>query len=327
MINLHHPTSSLSFSSMNNMEPKVSGLIPFMLFLLLSVESHATQPFEFIKNLQGCEKGMKVEGLHKLKNYLQVFGYLSPYPNYNDSVAPAVTDDFDDDLESAIKAYQQNYNLYVTGILDAKTVSNMVSPRCGVPDIINGITWMRPGSNKTGHHDDHQNKLIHTVSHYSLYPKTRKWTSTHHLTYAFLPNTPTECMAPVARAFQRWANATEHLIKFRHVRSYEKPDIQIGFESGAHGDGISFDGPGGILAYAFEPTEGRFLYNAAEKWSVKPTPSAFHYETIALHEIGHLLGLGHSSVKDAIMFPIIHSGSSKDLNGDDLAGFNALYGH
>ena len=46
---------------------------------------------------------------------------------------------------------------------------------------------------------------------------------------------------------------------------------------------------------------------------------------MALHEIGHLLGLGYSSVRNAIMFPSISSRTTKGLDEDDIQGIRALY--
>jgi hypothetical protein len=65
-------------------------------------------------------------------------------------------------LESAIKTYQLNYHLNVSGTLDDKAVSKMMMPRCGVADIINGTNWMRAGKNR--HHNRHGS--LHTVSHF-----------------------------------------------------------------------------------------------------------------------------------------------------------------
>ncbi|KAK1387309.1 hypothetical protein POM88_015487 [Heracleum sosnowskyi] len=48
-------------------------------------------------------------------------------------------------------------------------------------------------------------------------------------------------------------------------------------------------------------------------------------ETVVLHEIGHLLGLDHSSMEDTIMYPSIPSGVVKDLHDDDVRGIKALY--
>ena len=132
-------------------------------------------------------------------------------------------------------------------------------------------------------------------------------------------------MDPVARAFNQWASATSYFT-FSRVQRHTIADITIGFGSGDHGDGHPFDGAGGTLAHAFAPTDGRFHYDADESWSVGVTPSAHHLETVALHEIGHILGLRHSSVRGAIMEPTIARGVAKGLHGDDIQGIRALYG-
>ncbi|KAK1556746.1 hypothetical protein Q3G72_011282 [Acer saccharum] len=83
--------------------------------------------------------------------------------------------------------------------------------------------------------------------------------------------------------------------------------------------------PGQTLAHAFSPTDGRFHYDAAEPWAVGAVPGSFDLETVALHEIGHLLGLGHSQVQGAIMWPSIPAGTTKGLHRDDIEGIRALY--
>ncbi|KAK4488477.1 hypothetical protein RD792_004241 [Penstemon davidsonii] len=293
----------------------------FLLFLFMFATIQAkrdipkpkiSSPFEFLKQLKGCHKGNKTEGIHLLKNYLQEFGYLNlNHTNSKD-------DDFDDTVESALKTYQHNYHIKPTGTLDDETVSKMITPRCGVADIINGTNYMQTSNNK---HDSGSN-TIHTVAHFSFFPGNLRWPASQtHLTYAFSSNTPSGAMGPVASAFQKWASATH----FAFSQVQQNADLVIGFHRGNHGDGAPFDGPGGTLAHAFAPTDGRFHYDGDETWSVGPVSNAFDLETIAIHEIGHLLGLGHSSVPEAIMFPSIPSGATKNLHADDIQGIRALY--
>ncbi|XP_057812400.1 metalloendoproteinase 3-MMP-like [Salvia miltiorrhiza] len=296
----------------------------FLIFILLAPSGHAkrsipsgkkTSAFDFIKKLKGCHKGNTTKGIHELKAYLEKFGYLR-YPNKTQ----ATDDDFDDILESAIKTYQENYHIKPSGVMDDETISKMTTPRCGVPDIVNGTNYMQPRNrnHKSG------SSGVHVVSHYSFFEGEPKWPpSKTHLTYRFLPNVPAVAMDPVARAFQKWQSSTH--FTFARAQTDQNSDLVIGFYRGDHGDIDPFDGPGGTLAHAFAPTNGRFHYDADEQWSIGSVADAFDYETVALHEIGHLLGLRHSSVEAAIMYSEISAGQTKNLHEDDIAGIRDLY--
>ncbi|XP_057486757.1 metalloendoproteinase 2-MMP-like [Actinidia eriantha] len=296
-------------------------------FLVLPLSSHAnpsepkaekSSPFEFINHLQGSHKGQKVKDLHKLKTYLEHFGYLNHLHSQNQTHAN--DDDFDDLLESAIKTYQLNYHLKATGTLDAQTVFQMTAPRCGVPDIIDSTSLMRAG--KKRHH--HSHNTLYTVSHYSFFQGNLRWPpSQTHLTYGFLPDTTPQAISAVTRAFNQWASATH--FTFSQAQVYANANMKISFHRRDHGDGHPFEGPGGTLAHAWAPRDGRFHYDSEESWSVGAVRGSYDLETVALHEIGHLLGLDHSSVQNAIMFPTIFSGVTKGLHGDDIQGIKILY--
>ncbi|KAK4409904.1 Metalloendoproteinase 2-MMP [Sesamum angolense] len=301
--------------------------LAFLLFLALSSVANAKRqmpsdqkpsPFDFIKHLEGCHKGNNTKDIHHLKHYLHQFGYLD-YPNQ----IHANDDDFDDLLESALKTYQHNYHIKPTGTLDTETITKMVTPRCGNPDIVNGTNTMLPKSNKRQNSSSSPTS-IHTVSHYTFFPGNPRWPpSKTHLTYGFSPNTPANAIDPVVRAFGKWDSTTH--FTFSRAQNNQRPDLVIGFHRRDHRDGAPFDGPGGALAHAFAPTNGRFHYDSDETWSVAPVTNAFHLETVALHEIGHLLGLGHSSVEGAIMYARIQRGEVKNLHADDIQGIKALY--
>ena len=135
-----------------------------------------------------------------------------------------------------------------------------------------------------------------------------------------------------ARAFGRWAEVTE--LNFTNIESFTTSDITIGFYTGDHGDGEPFDGVLGTLAHAFSPPSGKFHLDADENWVVSgdldsflSVTAAVDLESVAVHEIGHLLGLGHSSVEESIMYPTITTGKRKvDLTNDDVEGIQYLYG-
>ena len=86
------------------------------------------------------------------------------------------------------------------------------------------------------------------------------------------------------------------------------------------------DGPFGILAFAYfpndinpEPIAGDMNYDSAENW---PDDTLFSGTT--LHELGHSLGLDHSDVPDAIMFPFLNG--TTELTQDDIDGIRSIYG-
>lgn len=290
------------------------------------ISKHAPQgAWEAYRNFTGCRPGENYDGLSNLKKYFQHFGYIGDAPSSN------FTDDFDDALESAIRAYQKNFNLNITGELDNATVSQVMRPRCGVADIINGTTSMNSGKSET---TNDAPSSFHTVKHYSFFPGEPRWPEgTEELTYAFDPdeNFDNATKQVFANAFNRWAEVTT--ISFSEATSYEAADLKIGFYSGDHGDGEPFDGVLGTLAHSFSPTDGRFHLDEAEDWVVSgdvtesSDSNAVDLESVAVHEIGHLLGLGHSSVEEAIMYPTISSKTRKvELAEDDVEGIQSLYG-
>ncbi|MCL7049211.1 hypothetical protein MKW94_017877 [Papaver nudicaule] len=268
-------------------------MTPFISLFLLAifpypiVSSKYFQSFDFPQQLDGCHKGQTVKSIHEIKQYLRKFGYLDVYNNHTEHED---NDEFDDILESGIRTYQFNYHLKATGKLDAQTVKQTRLPRCGVPDIVNG---KRSGKKK--HTKGGKSSSVHNVSHYSFFQGSPRWPSSKpHLTYQFsstIPVTDLKTLKTVSsRAFARWAEVSH----FTFSEATDEADIVIGFYSGDHGDGSSFDGP----------------------------------ETVAVHEIGHLLGLEHSSEPKAIMYPTILFGSLKrQLHGDDVQGIRSLYGH
>ncbi|KAJ8622745.1 hypothetical protein MRB53_031274 [Persea americana] len=162
-------------------------------------------------------------------------------------------DSFYDLLESAVKSYQYNFHLNITGQLDAATADQMMIPRCGVADVVD---------EKSG----------------------------------------------------------------KETQNVTAADIKIGFFPRSRGDNSPFDGRGGTLAHAYAPTRRWFHSDADERWPIKSSSKDFFdVESVAVHEIGHLLGLEHSTDRSAIRYPSIGGGKRVNLTSDDIQGIQALY--
>ena len=131
----------------------------------------------------------------------------------------------------------------------------------------------------------------------------------------------------VRQAFGLWASQTP--LVFTETTTRSEADILIGWASGDHGDGDPFDGPGDVLAHASYPNPYNdrqvFLhFDDDERW-VNSESRNIDLLTVAAHEIGHTLGLDHSSDPDALMYAA-YSGPHRFLSEDDIAGAQSLYG-
>lgn len=103
---------------------------------------------------------------------------------------------------------------------------------------------------------------------------------------------------------------------------------------------IGMDGPFGTLAHAYQPGTavtfpgtptigGDAHFDSAETWIdvVAGGAGGFDYFSVVLHELGHSLGLGHSTDVNAVMYPFIALNAANRILGvDDIAGITAIYG-
>ena len=95
----------------------------------------------------------------------------------------------------------------------------------------------------------------------------------------------------------------------------------------------------GVLAHAYQPViEGMFLggtiggdihFDVARNWVNNAADvfgnGQFDFYTVALHELGHSLGLDHSAELGSVMYTS-YGGALRTLTADDIAGIEAIYG-
>jgi hypothetical protein len=157
--------------------------------------------------------------------------------------------------------------------------------------------------------------------------------------------------AAAARAFATWqavptASLSFQFVGFTSASPLDDDSIPtLGFENRPDLERV-LGATGFVLdTVTGEIVESDIFFNSAFAWSVSAsgTPSAFDVQSVATHEIGHFLGLGHSALGEteprpdggrrvlasgAVMFPISFgrgNTADRELQPDDIAGISDLY--
>ncbi len=155
----------------------------------------------------------------------------------------------------------------------------------------------------------------------------------------------------VARAFRTWEDVQTSALRFARAGTVGAPlDDNDGLTLLAFDRRPDLDRTLAATSYTIDIATAEILevdifFNETFPWSTAAAGQAgrFDLESIALHEIGHLAGLGHSALGEtelqpngtrrllsagAVMFPIAFSPGNIDgrrLQPDDIAGLSDIY--
>lgn len=139
-------------------------------------------------------------------------------------------------------------------------------------------------------------------------------------------------LSDIAGAFAAWSAVAN--IQFVQVAdgnaAFDTPGATADIRIGAH----TFDGPSGTLAHAYYPppngttASGDIHFDRQETWACTAGAGAIDIGIVALHEIGHALGLAHEtrSGRRAVMNPTYNPSVASVLLGDDINGSTTIYG-
>ncbi len=147
----------------------------------------------------------------------------------------------------------------------------------------------------------------------------------------------------------QWARTG--VVQFREAEDGVEPDFVISWRRGRHDDCSPFLGWDGGVAHATDPSwkgTGFIHLNADLDWTVAQDPvrsnekshspqgvalrrpQIVQLSTVLLHELGHLLGLGHGKAPLSVMSALYPGGDNPpklaQITAADAAGVHSLYG-
>ncbi|XP_030848182.1 72 kDa type IV collagenase isoform X2 [Strongylocentrotus purpuratus] len=198
------------------------------------------------------------------------------------------------------------------GQVDKKTLDTVRTPRCGLKDPIKQMSGGDPDA----------------VLHTRFGPKWNK-TELVYKIFKFPQNVKkSQYRNEIARAFQLWSNVTP--LTFREVNRRASADIDIRFVSGFHQDDYPFYGAMGVVGHPMveEMYEHvvRIDVDADEQFTFDRA-DGINLLQVMLHQIGHALGLGHSSDHISIMSPCVKPYIPNfTLTETDVTGIQSIYG-
>jgi matrixin/ricin-type beta-trefoil lectin protein/putative peptidoglycan binding protein len=279
------------------------------------------QPYDIdvIRQAPDLEPGEEHPSVVEVQNFLKRFGYLDAA--FAEDRTPE-RGHLDEVTVRALIEYQHfSHAGSGYGNLDAPTRESMALPRCGMPDVLPG--GMLPGLDARWSYDCLGRAWERRFFKYAFGNVTRD-----------VPDVVAKAL--VARAFGAWANSSAWNtpparptgLSFTRVEPSESPDFLVEWRPAADPD---YSMVGNVLAHADWPPTCQFTNfpkalhfdDSEHNWTSGAKPDKFDIQSVAIHEIGHLLGLGHSSIMGSIMRPSFPPNFAQNTLGtDDVKGLH-----
>jgi peptidoglycan hydrolase-like protein with peptidoglycan-binding domain len=246
--------------------------------------------------------GESSDAVVAVQDYLTRYGYFPnpelalEFPSWRPIVA--VTPErgvYDEATEAAVTAMQRSYGLDRTGVVDADTLAMMQRPRCAHPD---GEQPLDPS---------------HKFS-----TQGSRWTTRSVSWRLNMGNERDISAADVQSALRAAFDEVTFASGLSFPQITGTADIEVSFKDIGSRDAA--------LAQAYFPSTdargGDLEFNVNRTWN------KLEVQSIGLHELGHSMGLLHSSLTQSVMFPSTTSAASSrtTLSNDDQLGLRVVYG-
>ncbi|XP_015353870.1 matrix metalloproteinase-21 [Marmota marmota marmota] len=276
-----------------------------------------------------------ITDLHAAQKFLSRYGWSEGPSAWGPSPKEPAAAPVGPTLAEAVRRFQRVNALPASGKLDAATLEAMNRPRCGVPDTqlpalstpsdprprarskrFLQMLLPRPGGQQE---DSSDSGALRAFS-----KKTLTWRLVGE---AYSSQLSVDEQRYIFRlAFRMWSEVTPLDFREDLTAPGATVDIKLGFGRGRHlGCPRVFDGSGQEFAHAWHL--GDIHFDDDEHFTPPTSDTGISLLKVAVHEIGHVLGLPHTYRMGSIMQPnYIPQKPAFELDWSDRKAIQRLYG-